>query len=594
MPMTIRGFKVFIASPRGLEVERKRFREAITEYNEIDGLDREVSYIPVGWEDTLSQVGRPQKTINLDVEKCDYFVLVLWDRWGQPPKDGTGSYSSGTEEEYYVASKCFSDDGKPMRQLVVLFKGVEERQLSDPGEQLQKVIAFRRKIEADKNLLYKTFDTPEEFAKIIRKHLAQWTRDHEEEKKKQPPLPAPPDEVLDRKEFPLFKEYETVDQLLKDAEDLAAKRRMVDAEALFAKAVVVTRSVDARLKYGKFLRHISRLSHAITILESAVDLAKETGDQLALAECKANLGIIARHQHKLNEAETLLRQALESLDAASFDNVSLRAYILGNTAQLYREMGDFFKAEDLQKMAIGLQEGFEDKSDLANSYGSLGVIFRRQKRYGDAEKAHLHGIALSKEIGEKGKGTLAYNAGSLGLVYESLNRLDDAIRLHTQALEINKEMNREETVAMNLGHLAFAQFKNNKLVEADSFNEQSFEINSRTGNLEGMAYNYSIRGRLSFSRSDFDSAIRNFHNASEFYLRRGNNSGAAHNYEMLGNSQEQKGQLGAAADSLAKAAEFAEKGGDLNHARSIREKVESIRNQKDSSPDPENKVLFSG
>lgn len=49
----ITRYKVFIASPGGLEEERKAFQETIREYNlEIDELQRDVSFMPVGWEET--------------------------------------------------------------------------------------------------------------------------------------------------------------------------------------------------------------------------------------------------------------------------------------------------------------------------------------------------------------------------------------------------------------------------------------------------------------------------------------------------------------------------------------------------------------
>ena len=46
-----------------------------------------------------------------------------------------------------------------MRDIVVLFKGVEERQLADPGDQLQKVLAFKRQLETEQAILFSNFDS---------------------------------------------------------------------------------------------------------------------------------------------------------------------------------------------------------------------------------------------------------------------------------------------------------------------------------------------------------------------------------------------------------------------------------------------------
>jgi len=99
MPEDIKSYSVFIASPGGLAEERRAFRDAVNECNERDAFQRKVMFRAVGWEDTLAGVGRPQTLINEDIDQCDYFVLVLWDRWGTSP-GGAADYTSGTEEEF--------------------------------------------------------------------------------------------------------------------------------------------------------------------------------------------------------------------------------------------------------------------------------------------------------------------------------------------------------------------------------------------------------------------------------------------------------------------------------------------------------------
>jgi hypothetical protein len=154
---SLSGIRIFIASPGGLEAEREKFREVIEEVNRQHAYDQGVAVIPVGWDLATLGMGRPQETINRLVRRCDYLVLVLHDRWGRPPSAG-GEYSSGTEEEYNVARACVADPKLPMRDIAVLFKGVDPRQLTDPGEQLQKVLAFKSRLEEERDLMYGTFD----------------------------------------------------------------------------------------------------------------------------------------------------------------------------------------------------------------------------------------------------------------------------------------------------------------------------------------------------------------------------------------------------------------------------------------------------
>ncbi len=181
MAETITRYKVFIASPSGLEAERQAFRETIRDYNAVlDELDRGVSFMPVGWEDTLGGVGRPQALINEDIIACDYFILLLYDRWGSPPDvAGTGPYSSACEEEFHLALQCLEAEDKPMSEIVIFFKAVPQGQLADPGTQLQKVMEFRRMIEHERQHHFTPFNKVEAFRQRLRIHLAEWVKRHE-------------------------------------------------------------------------------------------------------------------------------------------------------------------------------------------------------------------------------------------------------------------------------------------------------------------------------------------------------------------------------------------------------------------------------
>ena len=181
MADSITRYKVFIASPGGLREERQAFRDTIREYNEeIDKQRRDVTFMPVGWEETLGGYGRPQSLINEDIIACDYFILLLWDRWGSPPDTpGQGQYSSACEEEFALALECLKDPAKPMRQVLLFFKAVDPAQLADPGPQLSQVLDFKRQWEREKTHFFTTFDEMAVFQKQQRLHLAKWVYAHE-------------------------------------------------------------------------------------------------------------------------------------------------------------------------------------------------------------------------------------------------------------------------------------------------------------------------------------------------------------------------------------------------------------------------------
>jgi tetratricopeptide (TPR) repeat protein len=174
MAKSLTQYRVFIASPGGLEEERECFRDLLEKYTRLHAEPRGVTFFPVGWEDTIGGAGRPQELINEDLRQCDYAVFVLHDRWGTPTGSG---YTSGTEEEWELAETLYKET--KIRNIALFFKDVDPRQLRDPGKQLARVLQFKVKIEAGKRFLFKSYAKADAFREGLEGHLAKWLRDHE-------------------------------------------------------------------------------------------------------------------------------------------------------------------------------------------------------------------------------------------------------------------------------------------------------------------------------------------------------------------------------------------------------------------------------
>lgn len=164
----MKRLKVFLASPSDLREERKIVKAVVERVNTIIG--RKVDwYIELyGWEDTLPGFSRPQALINKDVDACDLFLGMLWQRWGEP----TGKFSSGFEEEFIRA--CEMRKKTNSTEIWLFFKSVEDNRLKDPGEQLSKVIKFKKEQEEKKELLFKEFKDPLDWERLIHDYLSEY------------------------------------------------------------------------------------------------------------------------------------------------------------------------------------------------------------------------------------------------------------------------------------------------------------------------------------------------------------------------------------------------------------------------------------
>lgn len=157
----MKRLKVFLASPNDLKEERTIVKNVIERVNTIIGRKVDCHIELYGWEDTLPGFSRPQDRINNDVDACDLFLGMLWQRWGEP----TGKVSSGFEEEFRRACERRKKTNSP--EIWLFFKNVEEDRLKDPGEQLSKVIKFKKEQEEKKELFFKGFKDPLDWERLI-------------------------------------------------------------------------------------------------------------------------------------------------------------------------------------------------------------------------------------------------------------------------------------------------------------------------------------------------------------------------------------------------------------------------------------------
>jgi tetratricopeptide (TPR) repeat protein len=521
MPSVITAYRIFIATPGGLRGEREAFRSTVYDYNETDAIQRGVLFIPTGWEDTLAGAGRPQGIINQDLKHCDYFVLVVWDRWGTPPDvTGAGKYTSGTEEEFHVAEQCLRDPNTPMLQMVVCFKAVQPAVLSDPGQQLSKVLQFKRDLETTKRYLFSTFDDTLRFQNLLRKHLAQWVRDHETGvstkcrsgtfNKSEGLAKLSPVNIATQ-DSPVAPDPER-NPLLVRAEELADEGQLTDAETMFAQAVVKGNDPDALNSYGNFLRRVGRVSQAKGMYEQALKIGSEV-DEVWKSVAYGNLGELYRTLGNLDKSEEMHKKALE-IDQRLGRKKGM-AIQYGKLGRVYRRRGELEASEEMHRKALSLNLETKNLAGTAVDYGDLAQVYRRK---GDVDTA-LHYLQQALQINESLRQELgiAIVCGNLGIIYRKRNNLDAAEEMHKRSLAIDRRLGHLEGEAIQSGNLGLVYLRRGKLDEAETWLNKSLAINERLGRIEGIADDhrdlglvYEARGDTALARSFWATARGRF------------------------------------------------------------------------------------
>lgn len=262
MPRTIR---VFFASPGDLEEERHLSSETLWQMSERSGHTFEFQ----GFERALATTARrPQDVINTLVDECDVFIAVFHRRWGQPPQD-TVACTSYTEEEFERAKRRFVSTGSP--EIFCFFKQVDLPSLADPGEQLTKVLEFKRRLEESHQVLYRTFTTAAQFVADIEQHLFAFSEGK---------LPTPRSPKR-RFHIPIVEDQQPDSQRSYDltkvhqALNAAISGRVEEAVILMAGVSQTTRDIELLDIIKEFYINTSNLDAAQAVLEKKLTLLQD-------------------------------------------------------------------------------------------------------------------------------------------------------------------------------------------------------------------------------------------------------------------------------------------------------------------------------
>lgn len=529
MPTTLTAYRIFIASPGGLMEIRRCFRSILERYNTEDAVRRGVLFIPVGWEDTLGGMGRPQALINREVEECDALFLVLHDRWGSNP-GATEGYTSGTEEEHFKAIECLADAAKPMTDISVFFKIVEPARLSDPGDQLKAVLAFKKTLEEEKKLLFRQFDNEEGFEGAVRMLLASWVRRHEQGVEKQSgggsqDEEAGPEPKQDRTGFdgvegapeagPRLAAESPEDPApetgspLAEAAKLAADGRLTEAETLYAQLTAANNDAAAAFEYGEFLFRLGRKIQAEEYLRRAAEIAEFAGNDAWIARSKAALGRLLASKGDYDKGETALREAAALYERiGSFADLAAAHLHLG---EILAYKGKVAEALEVYESAQNALQKEENPEVLAGIFAALGQLHWETGDLDAASKNYARAIESMAKIGSESE--LADMYAGYGGVLEKQGKLEEAREAYQASLELFDRQGKTSGVADIADHLGHIYLALGREADAEASFDRSAGVFETIQNFDGAVDAYISLGKIQTQRARPDEAAASYRQA---------------------------------------------------------------------------------
>lgn len=571
MPIPLHEYQVFIASPGGLEEERRLIRQILEQYNKTDAIHRGVKFRPFGYEDAVSGIGRPQALVNDAVKTSDFLIMVLADRWGSPTDANGGGYTSGTHEEFELALRCFENRELPMRNVVVLFKEIDPARRADPGEQLRQVLAFRDEMERNKELLYLCFDSRDSFEERLRRTFGHWLHN-----------------VIGgtRESRPNL--------LLDEARRLEAQGRRDQAEALFARAAQARDDPEGLLAYAEFLMSEERDDEAEPLLDAAIPTARALSRPLALADALRRKAAILLSRQALDEGERLLQASLDLSErnlypfgiSTGLNNLAviadrrgeperadrmyqqsfavaqrandgeIMALVLGNQAVIAVAQGDPARAESLHQRALQAAEAVgAEKAVAERAYAFAEFLAADEQQWERAETLYREAMVRNERLGLKLR--LARNLLSLALLLEKRKKGDESERTYRRAIDLFGRLDRRELLADAYLRFGLSLQRRNERDAGERMYRWAAEICEDDRNVAGQATALGCLGELLASRGDLGEARCVFERLLPMTESLGDHQGQAITLKDLADLEERSGRYADACRRYAQLLEVA-------------------------------------
>ena len=274
---------------------------------------------------------------------------------------------------------------------------------------------------------------------------------------------------------------------------------LLEADALFERwAPGGPDQAEALNLLGNVAFYQSDLTRALGYYERALALRQRAGlSSLKIADVQTNLGLIAGSQGRLDDAEELLRTALDGFGEEFPHAAAIASNLL---AVVERNKGNYGAARKAWEFSLAVfREERPGSLDVAGVLNNLGNLART---VGDLERAqalHVEALALRRELVPEGR-DVALSLTNLGIIAQLRGNLVDARAYLEESLALKERVARGSLTHANaLIELAEISRAEGDSLQAELRVREGLEIRRSSGrNTLPVAEGLVLLGRVLF------------------------------------------------------------------------------------------------
>ena len=155
--------RVFCSTPGDLEPERRIFSDAVGEFNETTAIAQGILFVPLSIVPHMGNLSVFQEAIAANLRASSFFLQVLHDTWGAPPRNFRPIYD--------LAQRLVTHADSGLRGGVAFFKTGGARRIEP------EVSALKTSLEVERDWPVFSFSNAGEFTRQLRAQLTAWFHD---------------------------------------------------------------------------------------------------------------------------------------------------------------------------------------------------------------------------------------------------------------------------------------------------------------------------------------------------------------------------------------------------------------------------------
>lgn len=285
-------------------------------------------------------------------------------------------------------------------------------------------------------------------------------------------------------------------------------------EGLLARCPAGDRTLkfDLLIQLGRMQRLERHLEQATRTHQAAEALARELGDESALARAFYNLGRGYYDRHQYGEAEQFCQATLDILDDLEDADQSLVAWALDTIGLASGARGDFDKAKDYLARNVAIRRTLDDPTGLARALidQSFNLLLFDQLDEAIARLLEAKEILLIT-TNELEKTQVGINLGSIYFRQGEWLLAEEVFRqAYSPYLRRSGNLYYQAHLATNLGNVLFKQ---ERFVEAEAYMRQGVTLWRQMNDDISLANAIGSLGEVLAAQGDAEAALPLFNEA---------------------------------------------------------------------------------